>query len=172
MRKLTTDNGYTFMIDDMDYLIVSKYHWIGWVSQKRLSDGSLGVPHVYVYAHFYKNNKDSQLLLHRLIMDAPSDRQVDHIDGNGLNNCKSNLRLCTLPQNLMNKCKKPTNTTGYKGVYRHKGTRKWRAQISTNNRAMHLGSFTTKEQAALAYNAAAFKYYGEFAKLNQLTKED
>ena len=72
----------------------------------------------------------------------------------------------------MNKCKKPTNTTGYKGVYRHKGTRKWRAQISTNNRAMHLGSFTTKEQAALAYNVAAFKYYGEFAKLNQLNKED
>jgi len=90
--------------------------------------------------------------MHRLIMNAKDGESVDHIDHNGLNNQKSNLRICTHQENLLNAQKmkgrlgKPT-TSKYKGVYWDKDHRKWRARISTKERKIHVGLFHSEEDA-------------------------
>ena len=105
------------------------------------------------------------VLLHRLIMQAPKGMLVDHIDRNGLNNKRSNLRLCTKKQNRANgKPWKPA-ASGYRGVYW--SGRKWFAAISQNgHKIKSLGQFESKELAARAYDAAAWERWGEFASLN------
>lgn len=90
--------------------------------------------------------------------------QVDHIDGNGLNNHISNLRWCSVSQNEQNRAMQCNNTTGFKGV--HKNHKRWQARISLNTKTMCLGTFDTPEEAARAYDAKATEIFGEFAKLN------
>lgn len=105
--------------------------------------------------------------MHWEIMGKPRKGfEIDHKDGNKLNNQKSNLRICSHKENGMNRKVQNNNKSGYKGVHIHKLTGKWRAMISINNKSMHLGLFNNKEKAVKAYNDAAKKYYGEFAKLN------
>lgn len=112
-------------------------------------------------------------LLHRVIVSAPKGMTVDHIDGNTLNNKRNNLRICTHQQNLFNQ-KKPTNGTvsQWKGV----GCR-WRkikqefvytAKIHYNGKIYYLGMFDSEVAAAKAYNTAALKYFGQFARLNNV----
>lgn len=104
--------------------------------------------------------------MHKVIMKASREFQVDHINGNKLDNRKTNLRLCSAAQNSMNKSIASNNTSGYKGVTWRKSRSKWLASIRINTTLIHLGSFDYKEQAALAYDAAARKYFKQFAKLN------
>jgi hypothetical protein len=94
--------------------------------------------------------------------------QVDHINGNTLDNRKENLRICTQNQNGKNRLLNKNNVSGYKGVTYKKANKLWCAQIVVNYHKMYLGLFTTAEAAALAYNEAAKKYHGEFAKLNEV----
>jgi len=103
--------------------------------------------------------------LHRLIMNAPDGVDVDHINGNKLDNRKSNLRLCNKTQNNRNSRPK-AGTSKYKGV--HLFANKWRASITANRVVLQLGTFCDEDKAALAYNAAARHFFGEFAWLNQV----
>lgn len=100
--------------------------------------------------------------LHRYLL--PGSEQVDHINGNRLDN----LRGCNNGENNRNKGPNKKNTSGYKGVYLHKSTGKWIAQITVNYKCKSLGSFITAEAAALAYNEAAREYHGEFAFQNEI----
>lgn len=93
-------------------------------------------------------------------------KQIDHRDGNGLNNQIENLRLVNNQQNNCNKNKQINNSSGYKSVSWSKIANKWRAYIVLNKQQIHLGYFTEIIDAANAYNIAAIKYHGEFAKLN------
>jgi hypothetical protein len=104
--------------------------------------------------------------VHRLIMDAPQDVEVDHIDHDGLNNRRSNLRLATGTQNLGNMRHRGGTTSRYKGVYWSARDRRWLATISVASKSIHLGSFVIEEEAARAYDAAAVQAFGEFAYLN------
>jgi len=101
------------------------------------------------------------LLLHRLILDIPDSMEGDHKDGNGLNNRRDNLRPATHSDNMHNSCSK-RGTSKFKGVHFYKQTNKWRAGIASK----HLGYFHNETDAALAYDAAARKYFGEFARPN------
>jgi hypothetical protein len=92
----------------------------------------------------------------------PGCLQIDHIDGNGLNNSFGNLRLATGSQNIANQGKRQDNTSGYKGVSRHRS--KWRAEITVNNSYYYLGLFETPELAHMAYCKAAAELHGEFAR--------
>ena len=99
---------------------------------------------------------------HRYVIGAPKGLDVDHINGNPLDNRRCNLRLATRSQNMANTVKKD-----YKGVY-VVASGKYKAVITINYNQKHLGIFDTAEQAALAYNEAAKYYHGEFAKLNKV----
>ena len=125
---------------------------------------------VYAYRQTpHVNGKQKTVKLHRVILARMLDRdlmageQVDHIDGNGLNNTRPNLRLATNAQNGANRRKSSNNTSGLKGVHWNKYAGKWRARIKVGGTIIHLGYFTDKDEAHAAYNAAAKKHFGEFA---------
>lgn len=111
-----------------------------------------------------------QIIMHRVIMSRMLGRElerrdtIDHVDGNKLNNTRSNLRLATRSQNGANTTRQVNNTSGYKGVSWHKASGKWSADITKDYRRRHLGVFETPEEAHKAYKAAAMELYGEFAR--------
>lgn len=114
---------------------------------------------------------NKNLFLHSLITRCPPNKKVDHINGNGLDNRRSNLRICTQQQNTFNQKLSKSNKSGYKGVcYFPYGKRikKWVAKININGKQKHLGYFATKIEGAREYNKAAIKYFGVYANLNKL----
>ncbi|HUR07040.1 MAG TPA: HNH endonuclease, partial [Nonomuraea sp.] len=106
--------------------------------------------------------------LHRLLCNAQPGQQVDHRNGDGLDNRRSNLRLCTRSQNIGNARTPRTNTSGYKGVYFERARGLWCAEIWFNMRKRRLGRFADPKDAARAYNAAALEQWGEFARINEI----
>lgn len=94
--------------------------------------------------------------------------QIDHNDKNPSNNRIENLRAATQSENQQNIDLKSNNKSGYKGVYFHKATSKYASQLRKNGKCIHLGLFLCPKEAALAYNEAAVKYFGEFARLNKI----
>ena len=95
-------------------------------------------------------------------------KQLDHKDYDGLNNRIENLREATTSQNMANAPKKKNNSTGFKGVHFNKKKKKYYGRIMVNRENKHLGWFCDPIEAAKAYNTAAIKYFGEFARLNSL----
>jgi len=114
----------------------------------------------------YKKSKT--VLMHREIIGTPKGMETDHINGNGLDNRKSNLRICTTSQNGMNRDKQLNNTSGYKGVRFDKRGGKWQAYIRFDHKFVHLGLFIDAKEAAKAYDIAALRLFGKFAKTNFL----
>jgi hypothetical protein len=154
MRKIRLSNGMYAKVDDDDYEALKQ---IRWYSRRHRTTGKW-----YATSH----GKGRSIQMHRLILDAPKEMQVDHINGNGLDNRRSNLRLATSTENARNRDKFKNNTTGYKGVSRQKGRKKFRAQIYANGKAIYLGWYDTAREAALAYDRAVRKYHGEFGCTN------
>lgn len=109
-------------------------------------------------------NRSGFLPLHRRIMTAPPGYVVDHINGDGLDNRRVNLRIATTAQNAMNKRGRVTGSSVYKGVTFDKKTGKWQAAIRFNGKEVYLGQFATDAEAHLAYSEAAAEKFGEFAR--------
>lgn len=108
-------------------------------------------------------------LVHQVMPHAaPVGFEWDHKDYNKHNNLRSNLRLATRSQNMANRPAPKQNSSGYKGVRWHNRRSKWQARITVNYKEIHLGYFDNIEEAAVAYNNAAMKFFGEFAYLNVL----
>lgn len=110
--------------------------------------------------------KKRMLLMHRFILNAPSNMQVDHIDGDRLNNRRANLRLATKSENMRNRGPQADNKSGFKGVCWIVRDQRWMAQIKHNRKQIYLGYFETAEEAHAAYAAACIKYHGDFARLS------
>jgi len=104
--------------------------------------------------------------MHRFIVGCAEGLQVDHIDGNGLNNLRENLRICSNNQNQYNQRPRTNGSSRFKGVSWHKNEKVWQATIKFNGRQTWLGQFNSEERAAMAYNEAARRMFGEFALLN------
>ncbi len=105
--------------------------------------------------------------MHRQLLNCPAAKFVDHINNNGLDNRKENIRPATRAQNSYNRKKYANNSRSkYKGVSFKKKNGKWTAQIGLNNKMLFLGYFKNEVDAARAYDRAARKYYGRFANLN------
>jgi hypothetical protein len=116
----------------------------------------------YVVTTIRKNGAPRNKYLHRVIMNAPRRAHVDHIDHDGLNNVRSNLRLCSRHENMRNQRKQHRQKTSrFKGVTRDR--KRWRAQLEIAGKHISLGGYAREEEAARAYSAGAAKYFGDFA---------
>ena len=104
--------------------------------------------------------------MHRQIMIAPEGFVVDHIDGNSLNNRKTNLRICTQAQNIHNSRPRRNRSSKYKGVFWDKVNKKWSTNIRKGDKRIYLGGFDDEIEAAIAYDRKAAELFGEFAYLN------
>ena len=148
-----TQAKYTILdMDDYDRAIESM---INWHTGKRKG---------IIYAVGGKKGKI--ILLHRFIMEAQPGEEVDHINGDGLDNRRSNLRLCTHAENQHNRGKQKNNKSGYKGVSLTSGGKRYTALIKANGIQHRLGYFTDPVDAARAYDKAALELHSEFALLN------
>ena len=159
-RKGSNIRGYA-LVDDEDFEELNNVKWY-----------ALWNPHTKTFYAVrnirVRNGKRTMISMHRIIMNTPKGMDTDHQDGDGLNNQRTNLRVCTNAQNNQNKSKYSNNITGFKGVVLHKEAKKFQAQIFVNRKHINLGLFNSLKKAALAYNEAAKKYHGEFANLNPL----
>jgi hypothetical protein len=120
----------------------------------------------YTNTSGYAMESHGNLLIHREIMKPKSPLVVDHINGNKSDNRRGNLRICTVAQNTVNQSRVRT-FSGYKGVSWHDRDGLWYARLSFNGKNIHLGFFTCPIRAAKAYDVAAAKYFGEFARTNE-----
>jgi hypothetical protein len=113
-----------------------------------------------------------RLRLHREVLGITDPLlEVDHVNGDGLDCRRGNLRIATRAQNQRNRTKQRNNTSGFKGVYWNTEARRWLAQIKVERIRKHIGYYATAEEAARAYDAAALRYHGEFARLNFPARE-
>lgn len=109
-------------------------------------------------------DRRGQVHLHRAILNAPDVRQVDHVNGDGLDNRRANLRLASHAQNMHNQRVRLNSVSGFKGVSYDKDRQKWLARIALNGRTKNLGRFGTSGEAHDAYTQAAGQLHGEFAR--------
>jgi len=152
-KKISLTRGLFTTVDDTDFEWLNQWKWYamnnkstfyavrnaGWPIQKRI-------------------------WMHRLIMNTPNELEVDHKDGNGLNNTRENLRNCTHAQNGKNNKERINNSSGSKGIHWRNG--KWYARIMVDSKSIHLGCFSNKDEATHAYSEAVKKYHGEYTRIN------
>lgn len=163
MNAIKLTRGFVAMVDDEDYDYLNQWKWYAGKGR-------------YTYygrrwSRVYKGEPRKCIMMHTQIMNTPAGMQIDHKDHNGLNNQKSNLRICNGSQNTSNR--KSFGRSKYLGVTiwpNEKATKSHTiricAALSHNNKHIHIGYFKTEEDAARAYDKKARELHGEFAALN------
>jgi hypothetical protein len=155
MIELPLTQGRVALIDDADTALLSQWRW-QWLPNRR---GGYAVRQESV------GGQRRTIYLHRFLLEAEAGAVVDHINGNGLDNQRSNLRCVTRSQNMANR-QAPARSIAYRGVYTNKRGLPFRAQITRLGRDKHLGAFATAIEAARAYDRAAWFHFGCAAQLN------
>lgn len=159
MKQIPLSQGRIALVDEADFERLSVWKWCVHNCGYAVRNGR-------------GDNIGKTILMHRVILDAPPDLEVDHINTNRLDNRRANLRLCSKMQQQGNRWKpKGAFSSCFKGVSKPADTQRWRAQIKNNRKAVHLGWFDSEREAAIAYNKAALEYFGEFARLNEIGEE-
>jgi hypothetical protein len=150
-RDIPLTKGKVAIVDDEDYEWLSQWKW--------------HCSHVYaVRRPYYGPNKKRRLIyMHRLILNTPDDMEVDHINLNGLDNRRCNIRNCTRSQNVENTSVRRDNNSGKKGVGWKKSNQKWIARINQNGKHIHIGCYDNLDEAADAYYKKSVELFGEFA---------
>lgn len=158
VREIQLTQGKVALVDDADYEYLSQWKWYAqlikgrWYARRSVRKGF---------------PKQIALSMHQVILNTPKGMESDHKNGNGLDNQRQNLRVCTKSNNMYNqKVQTRSKSSKFKGVYWSNKYRKWVAQIRVNHKAIWLGNFNLEIDAAKAYDATAKETFGEFAKLN------
>lgn len=157
MKRIKLTQNKNALVDDEDFDFLSQWKWTlrnGYAARSIYLGGGR------------KNQKSKSIYMHRLVRKVPSTLEVDHINGNKLDNRKVNLRKVTSSQNKCNRPLQRNNSSGLRGVIWNKQRGKWMAQIKSKNQYHYLGLFTEKKDAALAYNKKAVEFFGNFARPN------
>ena len=141
--KFLRSKGRYAIVDNEDYEWLSQWNWSG--------------------EYATRTEKGRLIIMHRLILKTPKGKLTDHINRNKLDNRKANLRVCSNAENIRNIGMRSHNTSGYKGVHKHRQSGRWRASIRVDGKNHNLGLFKNPKDAAQAYILAAKKYHGNFA---------
>lgn len=155
MKLLPLSQGKHAIVDEADYEWLSQWKWCAASFNGK-----------WYAARMRRKPESGIALMHREIMGAAAGEYTDHINGDGLDNRRENLRLCSHAQNMSNSRHRSNNKSGFRGVDRPNPKGRWRAKITVNRRSIHLGYYDAKEEAARAYDEAAIRYFGEFARPN------
>lgn len=150
-KKIPLTQGKFAIVDPEDYEVIMQWKW-----------------YFTIKGYAARTVSKKTIFMHRIINNTQTGFITDHINGNKLDNRKTNLRICTGYQNQASRGKQTNNTSGFKGVSLNKKQCMYIAMICTHGKQIYLGRFTSAIEAARAYNEAAIKYHGEFAKLNEL----
>lgn len=150
MKKIELTQGKYAIVDDADFDYLSQWPW-------------------YFNKGYAVRGNPDRILMHRVISGAMNGEDTDHINRDKLDNRRSNLRCVTRAQNAVNRPKQSNNTSGYKGVSWHKYHKKWVAFVVFSKKTKTLGYFSSKEDAALAYNKGDLAIQGHTAFLNEIS---
>lgn len=152
-KEIKLTGGYTTIVDDQDFDDLNKFRWFYSCGYARRD------PQI--------NKIKNRVYLHRQVLGLSSNLgDVDHINGNKLDNRRSNLRLCTHQNNIRNQAIRSNNKSGYKGVSWDKSRNLWESRIYYKNKLLSLGRFKNAVDAAKVYNKASLNYFGEFSRIN------
>lgn len=149
MKQIPLTRGKFALVDDSDFEYLNQFKW-------HFGGG---------YATRWGGENCHNLFMHRQIVNAPLDKQVDHINSNPLDNRRENLRICTPAENHRNRIGR--NKFSFKGVYKTRRKNGFMSSISNHYKTQYIGFYKTEKLAALAYNKKAIELFGEFAKLNK-----
>lgn len=152
MKLISLTQRQYAQVDDEDFEKLNSFKWCAWWN-----------PRAKCFVPVRIKNRRT-IYLYRYLLNCPKGMEVDHIDGNPLNNQKSNLRICTHSQNNYNRGKNKTSSNKFKGVREHGAG--FMARLKYQGQTKYLGTFETPEDAARAYDEEAIKVFGEFARLN------
>jgi len=160
MKEVRLTQGKVALVDDEDFKELNSHNWY----TQKCGGGS----NTYACRWIRPQAKGRQvrIFMHRQILDIADGIEIDHIDGDGLNNQKENIRECSHQGNSFNRRKIKKTSSVFKGVWRE--DKKWRAAIRHNDKLIHIGRFVLEADAANAYNLAAIEHFGEFARLNEI----
>jgi hypothetical protein len=152
MKIIELTQGKTAICDDEDYDRLIKH---GWVYQP----GRFGEEYARACI------KQKGILMHRFILNPPKYMEIDHVNGNGLDNRKCNIRICTHAENMRNRKNQSNNTSGHKGVHWDKQKNKWLVYAGKNNKRYYGGTYENIVDACSAQDKLSIKLYGEFARI-------
>lgn len=165
--ELTQGKVATIDKDDADLVVPNGERWYAHVVPRKHGD-----PVFYATRRAKSSGSNTHVLMHRIITGAKTGEIVDHINGDTLDNRRSNLRICTVSDNTYNRRVMRPSSSKFRGVDYQIISRKWRAVIGKGGESIFLGEYRTEEEAALAYNGAAIILYGDWAHLNSLEQEE
>lgn len=156
MKRIPLTKGKHTIVDDSDYEYLNQWKWHtmkGYAARRNYIDG---------------RDKSEYLYIHRILNDTPEGMITDHINGDKLDNRRSNLRSCTKSQNAMNTGVRRDNKSGYKGVHKNHpkvNSKPWKSEIRVGGKRIFLGYFNDPEEAAKVYREAQMKYHSNFARI-------
>lgn len=150
VKKVPLSQGLFALVDDADFALVSEHSW------RAVRGGRT----------YYARSPEMKMQMHRLLLGA-CDKVVDHINGDGLDNRRENLRFCAVKENIRNQRKRIGTTSVFKGVSWKRATAKWSVCIEQNSERLWLGTFDSEIRAAKQYDRAARIFHGQFAKTNE-----
>jgi len=153
MKEIKLTQGKIALVDDEDFDRLNQFKWC------TLKNGNV----FYATRNIRINKKQITIYMQ---WDILNGKYIDHIDNNGLNNQRINLRFCTNSQNQMNKRKRKNTSSIYKGVYFNKRDKKWMSYINIKHKFIFIGYFNLESDAAKSYNQKAIELFGEFARVN------
>ncbi|KKN64720.1 hypothetical protein LCGC14_0488520 [marine sediment metagenome] len=154
-KSIPLTQGQFTLVDDGDYEYLNQWKW---QASKPLNSPR----NYYAVRNQQGHSGQGKILMHLMLLPLSDGKQTDHIDGNSLNNCRSNLRRCTYAENQFNRHPNRNTVSGYKGVALNKSGKKWQVYCG----GLYYGVYANKEDAALRYNCVAQLKYGQFARLN------